>query len=704
MDSSNLAATADELRTVANRLEDAAERHAEGARELETLTSALDENWESPDGSEVIRYGGVLGLAVASVPTGLESAAEAARTLAGSADELAEELAVEERNIRDANSEIAGLLEPHLDAPHTPEFYDDIRNHSDPARDLNAARSRIEEIQNRWWGACETCSGHMHGALFDVSTPQSVGIGQRAMTGIIPGMTPSTFVQLALAFRGDGSNNLSINGDEAVITGSDENDKVEVEERDGQLVVVITNYDRNGNETGSTEHPLPDDVTTLTIRTGDGNDVVSIPPEVADHIEITVNTGDGSNMVGYINPDAPMVSMSGGDGINIVTGDDPAGNNVLYGTHGDDRIVAQGGGHDDVNTVGGDNVVSVMGGGQNRIQGGNGDDIIRTGDGNDYIDASGGTDFVETSGGDNTLVAGEGDGDHLIGGNGDDTFIAGRDETHIASTGGDDVVYWAGEDDGRHTVDNQGGSLDTVQVVVDGRPGDDAIELVRPEGVSDQEWEAWTNRVESDMEMIRHTPAGQEGLNALDDIDGISDAPIQISPTVADGGSGDAWDYTLFMENGSSHRSSYATADGDVGYDTIGNSDGQSERDNGVNAPRAIGLYHEFAHAYDRQTGNDEWFRDEYDEYVVDADGNEVPGTRTTLHSNDTWRASEINSVGYDLDGDGQISDDETMGDHPGALTEFELRSDLGVGPRTGYFTDQNDLSEGDRVVYEERE
>lgn len=511
----------------------------------------------------------------------------------------------------------------------------------------------------------------------------------------------------------DGGPALRVHEGDAVLIGSADADLVEIVEVDGQLIVRVSNLDSSGSMQVTEEFPLPAGLETLTIRTGAGNDVVSVPPGIADTIELTFDVGRGNNVVAFANPDAPVMAVSGGDGIRVFAGD---GNNTVHGSQGDDRIYL-GGGDNDASGNAGDDLIITTGSGTNRISGGDGDDTIVTGTGDDYIDGGRGGDAIRSFGGDNVLVAGEGDGDVLIGGSGDDTFVGGRGQTDMISGGGSDRVYSGGPDAGHTVRGARDGLLSVVRIEVEGRPGEDAVRLQRPDGMSDAEWDAWSARVESDLEMLRHTPSGREGLQALDEDVGEGgmfwnrQPRIVVEPLVnRDGDTGErlGFDAEQFMQDGRQGQASVASSRDGVGYDTdarIG-----QDRNQGAATPSSVILYHELAHMYDYEANSPAYREGEYDEVILDEDGVEVsraPLQSVDRHGNVRWHTPEVNAVGYDQDGDGRISDDETLGDHPGALTENEVRNDLGLPTRPGYGMvapdPHRDVPDGGRVVYERR-
>lgn len=701
--SGELESAAEQLRNVAGRLEVWAERHEAATSDVTGVLDGLSGVWQSPDGDELDTMGRGLVSDMEPVSDALGDAAGSVEALASTASELAVELAGEERARDSADASARQAANRVTETEDEDLLRSWTRQHEEAVRSRDRAQVAIEEIGARWWGACEQCAAEVQGAADRANAAALTAQASSDRSGLSGASFPQVLASALAALWAQQvleGGQLTVDGEHAIVTGTDESDFVELYEQDGQLFVRISNLDASGNLVEVANHPVPDHVRTLTVRTGDGNDIVSVPPGVAEHIELTFNVGEGNNTVGYVNPNASIMSVSGGDGMRVLAGD---GNNTVHGTQGDDTMVL-GGGNNDVSAVAGSNLISAMGGGSNRIQGGTGRDRIRTGDGNDYIDGGDGRDHIETTGGDNILVGGEGDGDRLIGGDGTNTYVGGRGSTHVSSSGGDDRYLYTDLD--QHTFDfdnSEGGArLEMIRVEVEGRAGEDAIRLERPNDVSDAEWEAWVNRVESDLEMIRHTPSGQAGLQALDEDVGHGgpfwnrQPAITVQPIVA--ADRDPFDVEGFLSSGERFQRSLASPSDGVFYDT----DPRLSQDGDSPMPSAIVLYHELAHAYDHRTGVfDGGRRDiEYDEVIVDADGNEVD--RTFLGRASPYRTytPEINSVGYDQDGDGRLSPDEVFGDHPTELTEFEIRRDLGLDPRTGYLTDPNDVPEGGRVIY----
>ena len=107
--------------------------------------------------------------------------------------------------------------------------------------------------------------------------------------------------------------------------------------------------------------------------------------------------------------------------------------------------------------------------------------------------------------------------------------------------------------------------------------------------------------------------------------------------------------------------------------------------------PPVASLYHELAHSFDQVSGGTR--PGDYTETLVDDEG-EVVDTHTAP-------MAEINSVGHDLDGDGDLDTQSSDGGrhHPTALTENALRDDLGWDRRPSYTFSPDDVAAHDGEV-----
>lgn len=216
----------------------------------------------------------------------------------------------------------------------------------------------------------------------------------------------------------------------------------------------------------------------LTVRTGDGNDNIEIDPSVSVNFIIEAGAGDDAIQGGGGND-----RIDGGDGNDVInTG---AGFNYVFGGSGADTIT----GGDDNNT----------------LYGGDGADTITGGRGNDYIEGGNGNDTIVATGGKNVLSGGLGDDNITASGNGDRVYTGGGTNT-VGNLGAEGLAYSAGVGDklsGTGTADPN-----VVNVVLNSDAG---LKGVKLEGS-----EAFVQRVEADLEMLRASPNGQQMLAEFD--------------------------------------------------------------------------------------------------------------------------------------------------------------------------------------------
>lgn len=483
-------------------------------------------------------------------------------------------------------------------------------------------------------------------------------------------------------------------GDRWILPGTGGDDFVRVVVRDGvtylEVAVIYTEGGRKRIRWESRRLTAAQ-AANLVVRTGGGNDWVAVSPDVS--VGITVWTGDGHDVVG--SPGENYSSRLGGSGDDrIFTGD------------GDDRVEA-GAGNDEVYTGdGGDYVdgqdgddIVVTGDGGDVVYGGRGDDTISTGDGSDHVEGGSGRDELHAGDGNDTVSGGR-DDDTLEGGAGDDNLFGGRGVDEVAGGDGDDKITFEVQDRIR-----QGETYVTIELT--GDPGSYAIDTARPNWMTDAEWEAWTERLDSDLEFLRTTHTGRQSLESLDqashDSDNAanpfdSDTHIRIVPfaTLSDGnllGLGKSPEATSMDE----YLEAYINQDRLPGEDdddpvvddltrfdrsyAIGEwvSYGQANVFEADHRTPVITLQHELSHSWDNL--HDGW---------IDIPNRTYTETRHFPDGRTEDRVAsrpELNSVGQDIDGDGDI---DTVGagdgtDHPTHFTENALREELRMRKRTSY-------------------
>jgi hypothetical protein len=246
-----------------------------------------------------------------------------------------------------------------------------------------------------------------------------------------------------------------VDGDRVVLDTGTGNDTVFVrlDPKTGEQVVSVNG--RDYRFAGST---------VLTVRTGEGNDTVSVAS--GTRVALTLISGEGD------------------DRVNGGWGDD-----VILGLDGRDHLEG-GPGNDTVHAGAGDDVVYAL----------SGDDRVRGGEGDDYLDGGHGRDDIDGGAGRDVLSGGQ-DDDTLDGGADDDTVYNGFGRDAVLASGGADTAYAQPDDavaSGVHTV--------TVQLA-------DVGSYIRVEGSPE-----FVERVQSDLEMLRGSPRGQLMLGDLQQV------------------------------------------------------------------------------------------------------------------------------------------------------------------------------------------
>lgn len=478
---------------------------------------------------------------------------------------------------------------------------------------------------------------------------------------------------------------------------------VQVYERDGQMFARVGELQSDGTITYGDEITLTDDqAENLVIRTSNDRDYVELPPSA--NVRITVWTRDGDDFVGGGGDpgddtagENPGVGVGGGGDDVIFLGE---GDDVALGGTGDDQIFG-GGGSDNIDGQDGNDIV--FGGDDfDVIYGGRGDDELLGDMGNDFLEGGSGNDDLDGGQGDDVLSGGRGE-DILWGRDGNDSLLGGRDRD----------INVGGEGDDTATSEEQDGHLDvetTITIELTGEPGSVSITTPQPSWMTDAEYEAWLERIDSDLELIRTTPSGREGLEALDDATDDSDSgwnpfdgnthvivvpygdPDQVAQIDSDGDGHDDRAYTVAdWLSGRGLPGNYASPPGGAHDDHAVVSGGGLHNNALDDRPPVSSLYHELAHSFDQIRGGVP--EGDYSEVQVDHAGNEID-------RNDDVPRAELNSVGNDLDGDGDIDTVETDGgdEHPWELTENALRDDLGIERRPSYTLVPG---EGETILYD---
>jgi hypothetical protein len=484
-------------------------------------------------------------------------------------------------------------------------------------------------------------------------------------------------------------------GDRWIVNGTDQPDHVQVTSRGGRWVVVVRRFDPRLGWIDVGERVLTDaQAEGLTIRTGGGNDIVEVAPDVT--LRLTVWAGDGDDVVGWHDGTGHARVGGGGDTTIFLGG----GDDVALGGAGDDRIYG-GEGRDIIEGGDGDDLL-VGGDGDDTIYGGRGDDVVHGGRGDDFLAGGSGNDRLHGGPGDDVLSGGTGD-DVLRSGRGDDVLVGGSGRDLVDGGSGTNRTYTTAAGDDRI---RNGGAVVTLEVR--GDEGGTGLYTSRPDWMSEEAYDAWRERLASDLELLRHTPAGNEGLRALDDASAGSHrgmlwwrernrvlilpygTPDEASVDLR----GNATTLDDWARRGSdAYHGNFASGPGGRADDAFVAAGGLHDSALDERPPIAS-LYHELAHSFDQLSGGTE--RGSYTERIVAPDG-------TVTYERTDVPIAEVNAVGIDVDGDGRFdtrpSRDGTP--HPAALTENALRDDLGRPRRPGYTTRPDDIGPDDEVSFD---
>lgn len=155
-----------------------------------------------------------------------------------------------------------------------------------------------------------------------------------------------------------------------------------------------------------------DDVETIVVDAGAGNDTVVITGNI--RVDAEILGGDGND------------TLIGGKGSDFLSGD--AGNDTLIGGNGNDSL-SGGDGRD----------VLIGGNGHDQLSGGAGNDVLIGGSGNDQLSGDEGNDVLHGNAGADGLAGGLGN-DMLFGGSGRDLLLGGEGRDRLFGQGDDDIL------------------------------------------------------------------------------------------------------------------------------------------------------------------------------------------------------------------------------------------------------------------------
>jgi Ca2+-binding RTX toxin-like protein len=449
---------------------------------------------------------------------------------------------------------------------------------------------------------------------------------------------------------------------------------------EGSVEVVLDSGDHQS--TGGS--PVPATSTTLTeardargnitISGTSGNDDISVTAHYdsrkrQDGVTVT----SGGTTLNYLGNDANRITLNGGDGDDRIQIDSRLRNNfTLQGGSGNDSLIG-GSGHDTMD--GGDGRDYIDGGrGDDLLSGGAGNDILYGGYGNDTVSGGDGRDFVEGGRGNDNLSGGAGNdvvsggrgNDNVDGGDSNDRVYAGEGRDNVTGGSGQDFVYADTTD-----IANGGGDAgDSVRT--DMRFNATLGHSVRNASGNSQ---AFNDRIEQDMDLLRYSPTGQQMLETMDssgqtlemreshspdgssaDVMGSGGSPFMNPATGAAGTRRDA-----YIEYNVEHNEYYPP----------GNTTARTD-DDWKDVMPIEELYHEMSHTQDYMTGT--LSPGQYG--VAPYSGTDARDTGMNNRERD--------AVGLPIDHDGNPATPEQTVNRP-ELTENGLRTEFGSQLRPTY-------------------
>jgi Ca2+-binding RTX toxin-like protein len=267
-----------------------------------------------------------------------------------------------------------------------------------------------------------------------------------------------------------------------ILTGTAGDDTIRIREHRSAKGVVDGVRVEDGK--GHSRDYLGADANRLNIHGGDGNDFISVDPQVKNNFHLY---GDGGND-----------RIEGGKGNDVIYGG--AGRDYIDGREGDDTIFGEAG--------------------NDYLYGGRGNDVIEGGDGNDYLEGGKGNDVLHGNAGNDVVSGGRGN-DRVFGDAGNDVLYGGSGTDEIFGGDGDDKVRAEKAD----FVDGGAGKNSTLRSEVNENLGssirysnnlDKDGDTVVDGTLNSAEYDAFKDRVEDDIDLMRATPNGQKLLGAFD--------------------------------------------------------------------------------------------------------------------------------------------------------------------------------------------
>ncbi|WP_226474923.1 M91 family zinc metallopeptidase [Pseudomonas sp. MWU16-30323] len=373
----------------------------------------------------------------------------------------------------------------------------------------------------------------------------------------------------------------------------------------------------------------------LHVKTHGGNDSVVVAPEVTTPIRI--NLGDGND---YARAGGGPTQIRGGSGDDV----------ILLGS---DNGVASGEGGNDV---------LVAGTGSGALYGGEGNDWLLALDGPPervmHMDAGKGNDSIISKSG-HSVIHGNG-GKNRITTLGSAVIYTGRDKNNVNAYHDNTVIYAKPSDNVTRTSHSRR---------FDVHPSDAGKTGYSVVGSTE-----FKERVEDDLELLRMSPTGQQGLKKADELARQNNAPI----TIRELNTRDDMNYAFnnkaiqeYLEKGGDVNS---LTPSELGFITDGKPGATADRGTIIYNPSLasnvgnpiIGLYHEMAHAFNGATGTSlpgSTALDPYEKHVEEDLERQAIGLPTVADP-------------FDFDGDPETPPTTT---NPRPFTENGLRQEMRV-------------------------
>ena len=268
---------------------------------------------------------------------------------------------------------------------------------------------------------------------------------------------------------------------------------------------------------------------TLTIKTGDGDDIVHVSKGENGHLRITIN--DSTYDVKLAPKQTLKIQTEGGNDCIKVDADVDTEIQIEGGS-GDDHIWAGSGRTRVFGGAGGDHIY--LGAGTSYAEGGDGNDWIQAGKGRAVIYGNNGDDVIQGyvgPGGKPAYMDGGSGRDQLRGGTSHTVMNGGLDDDKLSSVGRGTFYTGKGRDTIISTYDSDliyAKKDDFIQKTTAAKltlisPSDAGKTAFSLEGSAE-----FKQRINDDLEMLRGSPAGQEMLSELDRMTKRNGFPLRV--------------------------------------------------------------------------------------------------------------------------------------------------------------------------------